>query len=481
LSLNITRGLYDELVGLPLLGQAPPGTATVELDNYDQRFTPGAGGAIVPATGIFRIPIRITMGYYLANGVDVEGIRQFTGEIELSPLSHTADARTVTLSCIDVALDITQRKWSSQVYEDQRADQLIATLLNQSDLGSRSLDYGISVFPYAYLDDENIYEEIQKIARADSGWFYMDENGQCCYERATHWLEGAYHTASQATLAQGLAWSLDRNVTWRDCYTGVIVEYAPRYVGLETEVYQATETIVVPPSSTIEHIARFNSPVYSIITPVAWVAGMAGLWDYQAVNAAGGNMASSVSIAALVPDSNLFAQRAELSITNAHASNTAYVMFLKLRGYPLVGDEAVEDTAYATDAVLGTYWPGSTLAIQRKQKTYPVRGGFFIQTHAAAHRLASWLRDILQMPRNIIMWSGAACPWLQLGDRVTVSVPTAGNVAGYVAAIEQSYQAESVYEMKLKIIPVTDLFARASYFIIGVDSWATPTSDYAFY
>jgi len=126
-------------------------------------------------------------------------------------------------------------------------------------------------------------------------------------------------------------------------------------------------------------------------------------------------------------------------------------------------------------------WPGSIDAIKQKQKVYPIRGQDFLQTHAAAHRLANWLRDILQVPRNIIFWSGAACPWLQLGDRVVCSVPTVGNVACYVGAIEQTYRADSLYEMKLKLIPVTDLFAQDSYFVIGVDEWADPVSDYVFY
>ena len=75
-------------------------------------------------------------------------------------------------------------------------------------------------------------------------------------------------------------------------------------------------------------------------------------------------------------------------------------------------------------------------------------------------------------------WSGPACPWLQMLDRVTLShhtmTPNPGiDVDCYVMGNSMSYTAESMWQQELILLPVTEVYARTNYFIIGTTKYGS--------
>ncbi len=463
LELTIEASLYDPSLGLPGLGQGQPGQATLTLSNEDNRYSPDNAASPLHASiagGIYRVPIRIDLSYACTPAE--EPLRQFTGQIECAREWQQPGAKLIQLQCLDMAEPILQHKVSTPMATNQRPDQFIDTLLHAvSPVPPHSLDQGLSIIPWCWADDENVWAECQAIAEADGGMFYASKDGTLVYERMTHWLEGADHTAARATLNTGNAWWLEDNLNWRNCYTEVIVEYAPRYVGGETRVYQALDMIEVAPGKSKVETARYRSPALDAILPAAPK-------DYHAISTGGQKMTGSLTI--YLSDENgqstKYAQRADLRFVNAHPSQSIYILGLQMRGTPVTGDEAQEVKLKTSLSAI----PGS--------KTYPLRGNPYLQTEFQARRLCEFLRDRLERPRRLLAWHGPACPWLEMGDRVRIQDADAGiDADAYILTLNQTAKvANGMWEEEIVAIPAANLFPQSSYFVLGTSSWADPSA-----
>jgi len=180
-SVTLSASLYESRTGLPGLGAANPGTATIVLSNDDNWFSPNNAAGLVGtysglADGMYRIPVQIWMGYY--EGATAQTIRSFTGEIESTSESESSGgARTFRLQCHDVSLPLRQTKVSTTIYNNYRVDALIDAYAALGGLTDTDLDVAASHVGAAWLDDGNVWEEIVALAQADSGLVYCDEVG----------------------------------------------------------------------------------------------------------------------------------------------------------------------------------------------------------------------------------------------------------------------------------------------------------------
>jgi hypothetical protein len=457
-ALSITMALYDQSIGLPGLGQAQPGSASLTLDNYDNRYSPDYTSSPIHASiasGIWQIPVRITLGY----GAD--RLRQFTGWVEVPSEWHSDTEKTVSLGCIDNSYTIQQFKYSSIVIADQRADQIIGTLLTAAGItgGERALDRGLSVIPWSYVDQENVWAQCQQIADADGGWCYCDENGVFRFERMSHWLEGAAHTASQVTLTNGAAWWMGDSISWQNIYSDVVVEYMPRISGAYGEVYRASRPLRVEASATLEQECCFSQSAVIATLPVAWT-------DYSPLTAGMRRVESGISVAMTA-----YGQRATLTFTNTN-TYPVYILDLVIRGVPLVADDAQQEKATSALGIV-------------EDKELSISGNFWLQTKVQAACKAAFLRDRLQRQRRLLSWRGPCAPWLQLGDRVTVQNPDSGvDLEAYVVGKELDYRAGDMFEMTLALLPVAQMYGiddAESYFILDTSLAKDVGSDKAFY
>ncbi|NLF35506.1 MAG: hypothetical protein GX585_06030, partial [Clostridiales bacterium] len=203
---------------------------------------------------------------------------------------------------------------------------------------------------------------------------------------------------------------------------------------------------------TVTHWARLSHVVDSIVTPEAGT-------DYQAVSAGMADLSDSLSVT-LTP----YAQQAKLEFENTHASQAVYVLRMKLRGVPLIG--------YGDDKKEFV----SELAALPGQKELVISGNAFLQTHRQAVMAGTRLRDLLQQPRRLVGFEGPLCPWLELGDRVTL--PNA--IEALVVSLSIS-SAPTVMNMRLVLLPVDGLFPYTSYFTWGASSYADADSGRAYY
>ena len=468
LSVSINHTLYSQISGLPLLGAAGASRASLVVANETRWFSPDNASGLVGtyadlAYGIYRIPIYIELGYY--SGETPQYLVQFVGEIEGVDESETHGEAQVVFQCVDNAVAISQYKLCTTVTENALPDTVIAALLTEASVVGSDLDTAMAEVEYSWLDDENVWEECQQLAQADGGMFYFSKAGTATFRRMTAILERSDSTSSQATLNEGNAAFYRNSIAWRDCYSGVIAEWAGRYPGVQTELYRAPGPVEVAPGETVTEEARFRWPALSVITPVYQT-------DYQAITSGPNEVeygASGVEVSMTA-----YAQRADLLITNNLTDDTIYLTNLVVRGLPLLGEEAQQKRWDQTEALIDG------------EKVYPIRGNPYVQSRDQVERVGAYMRDRLQRPRRLLSWRGPACPWLEMLDRVTLShntmTPNPGvDVECIVVGMSMSCSAGAMWQQELVLLPAADLFAYDDYFILGTSVYADADSDKAGY
>jgi len=449
--------------GLPFLGENRGGTLELTLDNYDGRYSRRNASSPIHASianGLRGFGVRLEAGYYY--GATPERLRQFTGYIDYPGEAESPAQNRVALNCLDMSFVMQEQKLKTPMYQNYRTDQVLAAfLVEASYAGAYAFDRGMTVIPWAWADAESAWAQCQLVARSEGGVFYASKEGVLCFERFTHWLEDADSTVSQLALVRNRVTGLSAQQSWHDCYSGVRAGWVPRAVGPEMALYEAHEAIAVRPGQTVTHEAKFRYPAQTATPPTA-AAG-----DFQAVSAGMRDLSANLTVS-----TTIYGGAAEVEFTNTSASQTIYVLDFRIRGLPLLAEEAQ------------TVEENSTLGIV-ENKVFDAPTNDFVQSEEQARLQAAFLRDRLQRPREILTWSGPCAPWLELGDRVTVTSAPQGisNLACYIIGMRQSWAEKSLYAMTLELLPAADLFALASgsYFQLGVSSWADANSDYLFY
>jgi hypothetical protein len=467
LSCEITHTLLNSQLGLPMLGQGFSSEATLTLNNASGRFSSDVEGAIAHTyfpDGIYRVPIRIDMGY------GGETLRQFTGEIIEAPGSVSTGRSLVSFRCVDYSYPLLQIKDITAVAWNQRVDQFMETLLAAADgedsafadHATRALDHGIAQVPAAWSDEENLWGQLGLLAASEMGSIHFSKEGQFRFWRQTAFLERASSVTPVVTLSLGRTFQMSSEASWRNAYTQVTVEINPWLTGPVSEVYQAQTEILVAPGESVTHWARLSHVCASIIPPVASDNSLTppvAQGDFQAVSAGMADLSLSLAVA-----TTAYAQQVKLVFTNSHTSQSIYVVGLKLRGGPLIGYGDDKKEYLATVSVL----PG--------KKEFTVSGNAFLQTSFQAEMAGTRLRDLVQQPRRLIGSEGPLCPWLELGDRVTL--PDASDALVMSLAISYSL---ATMNMRLTLLPVADLYPNTGYFVWGTSSYANSSSARAYY
>ena len=455
--------LLHEREGLPLLGQTAPAAASVELDNHDGRYSPDLTGSQANTyypDGIWDLPVRISAGFY--DGATPETLRQYTGRAyqarEYETMAEGRPAQRAMLSLWDESAPLRQDKLTTDMYVDQRPDEILDDLLTEVGVASYDLDVAMGIVPWAWLDEENVWEELSQLAAADGGWVRATKEGEIVFERVTHWLEGTDHTSSQATITRGRAWRLEDAISHKDLYSEVAVAYTPRTLGALDTIYSAREAIEVPPGETVERVCRYQVPALYVVTPVVDT-------DYTALRAGGTDARADLSVGM-----TSYANQAVIELTNANANHSVWVLNLKLRGFPVDAEDEEQVTEVSGAGEIAG------------DKTYRLSANDYIQTKVQADRLAGFLRDRLGRYRRLWGFECVLAPWLEVGDRVTITNADAGiDGDGYLVAYECSYRVGGMLTMTGVVLPADNLFGADGYFIIGTSATKDVGSDPLFY
>lgn len=440
----------------------------VTLDNPEcttpysgRRFSPSnANGALYSKIGDGDIAMKrciVEMGYY--DGATPERLRQITGYIVDCPENY--GAKTVELEVRDRGADCVNTRRSTALYTGTTAKAYLETLVallgkDAVSGGDQVFDEGLVILPYAWLDDDDIWKEIHRVAEAQGGRFSFDKDGDLHFHDGAHFVQPQTDSWDDPTQSQ-FTFSVD---DFRTCnprydpdtvFNHIVVQYYPRYVAVSQTIYNSSEVIVVPPGETTTVTAEFRYPVSSISTPEEET-------DYVAVNAGGTDISSDISI-----NMTSYATQAELEITNGNSDYAAYLVKLELRGTPVISVQA--NKYEVSDA---------TSITARGRRTLPVSSPY-VQSYRQAQMLGDFLLSRFKDPVQIITLGGVrGVPWLEVGDRVTVQ--ETGNLGineDYFIARSQWSCWPGPYQMTLTLMRAADLYPISDYFLLGTSKYGT--------
>lgn len=449
---------------------SPRGTVdqcTLTLNNYDGRYSP------LNTSGALYSSLQLGKAYHapMYLRVSIDGgsnyYRVFTGVIKIpkeGPPYPNVGA-TVDIDCrsrdeilLNKRISTTLAVFQAMHDGGYTESQIIEQFLDDAGLssGDYTLDSGLFVVPWAWLDDESPIEDIWQLAAACGGRFYCDADGEFRYENMTHWLMSP-HTTSQETLTKAsYGQMVGPTYDDRELYNAVTVVASPREQLESGTLWAADATVVVPANSSKTIVAKLRQPAYAIEGA-----------EYTAVSGGGRNMDADVSIVL-----TSYAQRVELAITNANSTYAVELVSLSVVGIPVSGAPTIEETR---ESIL-TFW--TSLPAARPGRTKLMRGNAYLQTQTQAEVLAEFLRDRYQLPR--LSWqlkNVPGDPERRLGDRVTVGNADAmsSNRDGFLTTIVWRLSNKG-FVQDLDVIDAgsnaegTGLFPYDSYFVIGTNT-----------
>ena len=463
---------------------SPRGTVdrcTLTLNNSDGRYSPlNTSGALYDAVkfgNAYHAPM------YLRVSVDGGSnyARVFTGVIKIPREGppYMGVAATVEIDCrsrdeilLNKRISTLWTVFRGQHESGSTESAIIAQFLEDAGLSSSdyTLDPGLFVIPWAWLDDESPIEDVWMMAAACGGRFYVDPDGEFRYENMTHWLLSP-HTTSQETLTAADYGQMD-GPTYddRELYSGVTAVASPRDVLEVGTMWASDQVVTIPANSTKTITAKLRQPAYAF-TGVTFSAATGG----------GRNLDADISIVL-----TYYAQRVVLAITNANTTHAANLLALTVTGSPVSGGPTVEETRTST----ADFWDDfSTL---RPGRVRLLQGNPYLQTVAQAGALASFLRDRYQRPRlSYRLRNVPGKPGRRLGDRITVGNASAMSSTrdALITAIDFRLSNRGfVQDLELfdagSVADGNGLYPYAAYFIIGTDEYGdgtNPDSEPIFY
>lgn len=464
INLTTTWQLASGAAGLAMPGDGVSRTAQILLHNTAQRYSPWNSSspiyASIQATKGFSAPVRISLGY----GSDL--LRRFTGYMQ-RPAVATGRAPTATFNCVGPEQVINELRVDSILYQDNFPDVFIESLLTAAGLTSADweLDKGINRIPWAWLVGENIGYQLQKVAAAESGFFFADQIGKFIFHNNHHWLTDSDKNTFVVELDEAMYKAFTPTIDDRAIFSSVRVPYTPRRPGPRMTLYELNEQWRIAPSATETFEIKLKSAA-AFIEPL--IEG-----THYVINDAGGRRLSSAATVTI----SLNAQSATVTIINLSSVYGIQLRFFQLVGVPLVGQDALY---YET--------PTSSPAFNNT-KVLQVPENPFIQTLAQAKLIGNVLADRALTPRPVYKLEGVpALIYLEPADRVRLN-NTSENITDvdtYVvrqSTIFGRFGGKPRFHDSLDLVDIAGQYNQSyeDYFIIGRDAPHATDSNKVYY
>lgn len=443
--------LTDPGNGLASVGRSVADSCSIVLENTSGRFSPNNAasalyGVISRAAapqnaGGYLRPVRVNLGFTGGR------LRVFTGVI-VNPDERWAK-KEVVLTCKDRWFPLNRRRVSTALLENQRPDKLIAAWLTASGLGyATDLNVSERVIRYAWLDDESVGADIDRLLEADGGIGYFDRDGTLVY-RSASW--PARTATSVFAFSVARFEELEPDWSFDEQFGTVVVTVRPRYVAQQAVIWEGPADLSVGPGETATLTAHFRDPVVAVTDP-AYSATEAES-DWVARNAANALLETGGVSAVTVSVSGTAAQSRTVTVING-STQRAYLTRLQLRGQSLPAD--AEQRAYAgSGGQVATLDNPYVQTIEHGQAVADAR----LQRHSAIRQTVA-LRNV------------PAQPHLDVADRVTVTETDTGiDRDFYLGRIQYTYEPGNYVFDQIDLIDAADWAAYSTYFIVGTSAY----------
>jgi hypothetical protein len=392
--------------------------------------------------------------------------RIFSGAIEAASLSATTSTEVgiLTLRCVTQEGPYLQRKISTAMSD---FETFCGSPVSETDwmnylldkLGSpltRSFDRGIMILPWLWTDDESVLDECWAVAAACGGVFYTNRLGHVVYENASNLAKNIDTISETFTRSTNGFSDAQLSVDQDNLYSDITVAVNFRHVASPQIVWSPDEAedLVIPPSSvprTIE--VTFDDPVVRLDGNV----------EFEAVSAGGEPMTFYFVNVAVTK----YAQRMQLKFTNTHPHDCAYIKYITVRGFPVIGSPAFEHTESVPAG--DTFWDN------KDRRTRSVRDTLYVQTMQQAYFLSSLMLADSSSPRRVISINDIpGKPTRFIGDIVTVRDSTilTTDIVGRIE--EMSWRLDLIYAQSVVVRDFGEMYSAAPYFIVGTHTIGGP-------
>lgn len=460
-------GMRLDVTGAEILPAQGSGSFRVTLRNVGWRYSAYASGGdtairsyLTGAAGLVGLRVKIRAGFVISGAEQKVDI--FRGVI--TGWEETSDQKAIVLSGEDRSYELNQRRASSQMSEDIFVDDWIYDLAvthGGMDGGDVVRDQALFKLPFAWLDDDSVWEEMTAAAAAEGGRVYCDYAGKLRYENALHWLSSP-HRSSQWTFSASNIGNLTAQPETGGLATETVLEWSERRVDQVGAVYTLDRVKTVGPGETLTWLARFDS-VCRTVYPL--IEGR----DYVVVSAGGMNLKDKVTVNLTALET--FAGQAEVSVTNSHTNLAAIVRWLQIRGEPVTGGPDQEDRRST----------GLSLNYARVRSA---RANPLVQTQGQVNFLAPQLaRRSSQITRLWQLSDVPGVPQMELGDYVTFGDGRVVNSSrtGYVVGWELRYSANGGMVEDFIVLDASGYFPTPSsldWFVVGTTALGSGRAYY---
>lgn len=397
---------YDRGFKMPL-GGAVKAIADVRLDNTSGRYTPRyAGGNSEIFTAVLpRRPVIINAGFEVG-GVPTT-VPQFVG-ITDKPLKVDVRNRTADLSATDfLGFLQNQSVDKTAMFTSDRSDVVIENLLSQAGFSTAQydLDTGINIIKFGIFETGSKFLDlIDKIAQAEYGHFYQDEEGRLRFENRQHWSNFPYYNVQRVISTSQV---INAVVPSTDHLVNVVeVKGTPREVQETQLLWQATgyagSGAVELPVGDTEIWANYNDPIFLVVSPTASASQTSSYVANSQSDGEGTDVTGSVSLKSITN----FAQTSRLVFTNSYGTSV-YLTVLDIWGRP----------ARKTGDIYYKEKMGSSITAYEERVL--VVDNEYIQDASWAQSYAGMILQDFASPENIQELIIRAVPELQLGDLIS--------------------------------------------------------------
>lgn len=325
ISVDIDRGLTD-----PLRRVAKVGRLNCVLRNTNRAYSPPLNANALP-----RRQCRFSMTY---NSITTVLFRGFIEQ--LAPDFGQYRRRQISISAVDAISLLQLHELRLALQLNKRGDELISAVVADCYTPpGTAYDVDLETFPFGadqWSDDvlygasrQRALNAIGDICRSNWGWFYIRGDGYAVFENRHHRL---LDTTTQAAFSDTMM-QLQYKKSVESVYNEVEVVAHPRTVGGSNEVLWQLEVTDsrVDPSTAIRYNVRYRDPDNKdfdiggkdMISPVSGA-------DYQMTSqpdGAGSDVTANFTVSA-----TLYANGAEIVVTNNSASQVGYINLLRIRG-----------------------------------------------------------------------------------------------------------------------------------------------------
>lgn len=399
--------------------------ADVQLNNYDNYFTPGAESPIEEYI-IPKRPIRLLSGF------DGAVIPQFVGLTQGMPDIQDS-TKTASFHALDFLTQIYDMPIQNTIaMRDVRTDEVLANIFEQFGLDSSqyNLAAGRNKIPFLFFEREvtKAGEVIRKLMQAEMGKLWLDEQGVVQFETRLEDYSMPVYSFDDSNIVD-ISTPDDSEI-----YNKIVINSELRevqeYQTIHTKAESSGDYFVIQANSTRVYEASLTDPAISAEPPTIGEASAVS-W-FTAKNAVGAPVSSDITVDATELRTNSY----DITFTNDNAFPIE-IAKMEIWGEPAKVFDRIEYSAIEQPSI-----------DKYEEQVLPIDNNF-IQSVSQCESLALTLLYQYSEHTGVVTLTVKGNPALQLGDVISLDARTYDGeytIIGMTGKIQ-----DGLYEQTMKV------------------------------